>query len=213
MAIREVTTGITADSFEAGTGGTVTVVADEIELRGGGAIRSGTFRSGDAGEVTVSAQRLLVDGTRSQAETVFSRTGVFSDASEIVEFTGERVPATGNAGRVTVVADEIELREGGAISTATLGPGDAGSVTVTASVVTLVDGGSIASFSDGSGEAGSVTIRATDTFRSTGGSMTARSTAARAGDIVITAGRLVQLVDSEVTTSAAAGAHRGRRTS
>jgi filamentous hemagglutinin family protein len=202
-------TGVTADSFQAGAGGTVTVVAEEIELRSGGAIRSGTFRSGDAGEVTVRANRLLVDGARSQAETEFSRTGVLSDASEIVELTGERVPATGDAGKVSVTASDIELREGGTISSATLGPGDAGSVTVAASVVTLVDGGSIASFSDGTGEGGSVTIRADDTFRSTGASVTARAAETNAGDIVITAGRLIDLVDSEVTTSAAEGEGSG----
>ena len=204
-----VTTGVTADSFEAGAGGAVTVAAEEIELRGGGAIRSGTFRSGDAGEVRVTAGRLLVDGRGAEASTQFSRTGILSNASEIVELTGERVPATGNAGRVSVMADEIEIREDGTISSATLGPGDAGSVTVTASVVSLVDGGSIASFSDGAGEGGSVTIRATDTFRSAGGSVTARAAETNAGDIVITAERLIDLDESEVTTSAAAGKGSG----
>ena len=41
--------------------------------------------------------------------------------------------STGDAGRVTVTADTIEIRGGGAISSSTFGAGDAGEVTVTAS--------------------------------------------------------------------------------
>ncbi len=105
-------------------------------------------------------QRLLVDGTRSQANGV-SADRRFSDASEIVEFTGERVPATGNVGRVTVMADEIELREGGLISTATLAAGrcrvgDGDGLRRSS----LVDGGVHQHHSaTAGGEAGSVTSR------------------------------------------------------
>jgi hypothetical protein len=112
-------TGIASDTASSGNAGRVTVRTGTIELRGTGSIASSTFGTGDGGEVVVSANRLLAigDGASSFAS------GVFSTAEE---------GSTGDAGRVMVTADELELRDTGKLSSGTFGPGNGGTIIVKA---------------------------------------------------------------------------------
>jgi large exoprotein involved in heme utilization and adhesion len=57
----------------------------------------------------------------------------------------------------------------------------------------------------GAGAAGTIQIQADETFRSAGGHVTTDSASAGGGAIALTAGRLVQLMDSELTTSVRGG--------
>ena len=96
-----------AEPNSTGRAGTVAVTARELELRNGGAIFSSTFASGDAGQVTVSADRLLISGDDATDFTGIASSNGYS--------------SLGRAGMVAVTARELELRNGGQIFSSTWG--------------------------------------------------------------------------------------------
>jgi len=137
---------VTADSIGTGNAGRSTVVARAIELRDGGAIGSSTFGAGNGGEVTVTTDRLAIVGGPGSS----SATGIFSHAG---------VGSTGDAGRVTVEADVVELRDGGAIGSDIFGTGATAPIAVFAGMLTLEGGGTLRSATI-DGEAGPISISA-----------------------------------------------------
>jgi filamentous hemagglutinin family protein len=148
---------ISTTSYGSGKGGNTTVNAsDSVQVIGfsplnpslGSGISSGVFRSsGDGGVVTVSAGRVTVLNGGNIASVNFG-TGQGGDvtvnATEFVEMIGVvpglLIPTTvattsfnaGNAGKVIINTSRLVLRDGGAVSTATLGTGIAGTVTINA---------------------------------------------------------------------------------
>jgi len=137
-------TGILARSINSsGNGGDVKVfVIDRLELLNGGQISSDVgLGPGDAGNVTVEASELLIDGQSSsivfeELEFEFSgaASGIFSTTQG--SFSGD---ISGNSGNVRVmVTDHLDMNHGGQISTSSnLNGGDAGSVTVETSELTI----------------------------------------------------------------------------
>jgi len=188
-----------------GNAGRVTINASErVNVRNGGVITS--FSVGrDAGEVTVTAPVVLIDGAGS---TFF--TGINSEV---------RPGSIGNAGIVTVDArEELEIRDGGQITSSTLTAGDAGSVMVTADRLTLLEGGQISSSTllESTGAGGDVQVTAreslliagrdTDNLRS--GIFASAEGAANsdepAGNVTVTAGDL-EIRDGGLISSEALG--------
>jgi filamentous hemagglutinin family protein len=151
-------TGITssAEAGSTGSAGAMTVEARELELHGGGRIGSGTFARGNAGAVTVQADRLLAESGSSEFTTF-----IYSSAE---------VGSTGAAGRVTVTAKDLELRDGGQIFSSTFSQGNAGQVTVSTDHL-LASGASVFGFPsaivssaerNSTGAAGTVKVEARD---------------------------------------------------
>jgi large exoprotein involved in heme utilization and adhesion len=174
-------TGIASSAEPGSTGqaGTVAVTARELELRNvGGQISTGTWGPGDAGQITVNADRLLV-----------------AAGSAII--SSAQVGSTGRAGTIAVTARELELR-GGQIDSSTFENGDAGHVTVTAHEMKLHGGGVIASSTFGSGNAGQVTVSADHLLVSPDGaaaftgivSSASRGSTGHAGTVAVTAREL-----------------------
>jgi hypothetical protein len=153
----------------------VKVRAGELEIRDGGEISSGTFGSGNAGTVTVKAERRLhiVGGGASEFST-----GISSSAASTVTPDGIRVTGQGNAGAVNVIvtSGDLEVRDDGEITSAAFGGGDAGKVTVEADRLVL--------------------DRA---------SITTVSASAGGGEIQLLVRDLIDLRDSAITTSVAGG--------
>lgn len=138
----------------AGGAGRVQVTATEsLTLRNGASIVAGARGSGRAGEIEVSTGTLLIDG-RDARQTY---TGIGGDAL-----------GDGTGAAVTVKARQIDLREGGQISSGTFSDADAGSVTVSAEVLRVDGGGNaavssgISTDSGGAGRAGRIDITATE---------------------------------------------------
>ena len=139
-------------------------------VRDGGLISSSTTSAeGAAGEVTVEAGRLLIDGAGSRRPT-----GIISRA------------ATSASGSV--------------------GQGDAGGVRVQAGTIEMVDGGSVSSSADGRGRAGDVVILATDRLIAANASITTSSQTGGGGEIRLQVGDVIDLQDSEISTSVGGGA-------
>jgi filamentous hemagglutinin family protein len=146
------------------TGSMVVRGSDLVEVIGGlsnEANPSGLFNqvagdaTGEGSTLTVDTERLIVNGG-ANISTTTSGTGQGSDliitASELVEVTGysedtgkasglfARVAqgATGSGGTLTLTTDYLNVRDGGQISTSTVGAGHAGNLQVNASEIELV---------------------------------------------------------------------------
>ena len=242
-----ITSNVLPGSTGNGNGGNVTVEANTITVSNSGAIASDTFGLGDAGLVTVTADRISIitdlafedpvaTGISSSTHDAGNAGNVLVNAGEILIRGGPTLGltgigsigfpgSTGSAGKTEVIADRIEINDGGAISGGTSGSGNADEVVVQADEI-IISGqsafricnvcdddfefmpsliGSPAFSSDifsgfEVGEGGSVTVTA-DTIRiSDGGMITARSLSDEdAGDILINASHL-QLDNSSIGT-------------
>ena len=116
-------TGIISGTSPGSTGhaGNIDVtVVDQLSIVNGGIINSSTFSEGNAGNITVNARQLEIDGKGHQDLP----TGIFSDNSS---------ESTGHAGNIDVaVVDQLSIVNGGIINIDTLSEGNAGNITVNA---------------------------------------------------------------------------------
>jgi large exoprotein involved in heme utilization and adhesion len=192
-----------------GNAGSVVIAADRIELLDSGQIFSGTFGIGNGGTVEVTAGSILATGRR-QLGSSFFPSGILATAEP-----GSR----GDAGAVTVTADELEVRKGGVISSDTYAGGNAGKVTVTAGRLLVSGDGSpffTGIFSDANpgsgGDAGAVTVTADDLVIRDG-SIASNTSGAGRGRAVVVAARELRVLDggdiSAETFGTGADAGRG----
>jgi large exoprotein involved in heme utilization and adhesion len=142
-------TGITSQAaFEGlGAGGPVVISArDAIQILGGGMITSDTYGVGHAGNVTVKATSLQLDG----AEHL--------DTARITSRSG--LGAVGNAGVVTVdVADAIVLSNASLITSDSFGLGQAGNISLRSGrEIQVLSDSFVASNAYATGDAGAIEI-------------------------------------------------------
>ena len=162
-AISSTLDGIGSIARGAGNAGNISVVAGastasaiadagDLSIAANGAIWSGTFGSGAAGNIAVSVSgQLTIDGGRA---TSTSPTGIFSVAE---------LKSSGTAGAVTVNAGGLKLFNRGAIASATFGFGNANNVVVSViGALSLTSDAQVLADSErkNSGNAGSVAIAA-----------------------------------------------------
>ena len=155
-----------------------------LQIVNGSSITSDTFSSGNAGDLTVTAGELVMDGLASS-----SFTGITSSTLE----------DHGDAGQVMVTVDGLLQILGGAeISSDTFSTGDAGSVTVSAAELNI-DGQDSAYFTgitsstiDGSGDAGQVLVDVEGLLQISDGAQITSDTlsSGNAGSVTVTAGDL-----------------------
>ena len=156
--------GLATRTYGAAKGGNAIVNSSQsLELSGFspqnprliGGIGTSTFGSGDSGDLTISTQRLRVEGgaalgTRSLGSGSAGTTN--TNAAELIEITGINpitfAPSTlsvtafsaGDAGQLTVKTARLVIREGGRIGSSTFASGNARSVIVNASESIEVSG-------------------------------------------------------------------------
>lgn len=166
-----------------GDAGTVQVlVRDQLELKNGAAIVAGTLGIGDPGTILVKAGSVLIDGSKA----LQTYTGIGGDAL-----------GSGSGAMVRVEAQRLDIREGGAISSATSSTNPAGSVEVIADSV-RVDGNNnarvatgINANSAGPGDAGDVRVAAREVVITNDGSISSSTLdSGRGGRVLIEADRL-----------------------
>jgi filamentous hemagglutinin family protein len=109
-----------------GDGGTVIIDAQNLVLRDGAQISSGTFGNGNGGNLIVNADQIELLGT-----TADSRLGSGLNTSVATE-------ATGNGGTIRVNAQNLVLRDGSQIGAGTSGNGNGGNLIVNADQIELL---------------------------------------------------------------------------
>ncbi|MEQ8384647.1 MAG: filamentous hemagglutinin N-terminal domain-containing protein [Coleofasciculus sp. A1-SPW-01] len=175
---------LSVQSSSSGNAGVLTVETEQLMIRDGGNISALTFDgSGNGGVINIRAKDIELIGTTAD--------GV--DASGLSAGVGEE--ATGNGGTITVETERLTVRDGAQISSSTSGNGNAGAVTIQAEDIELIgatangpsgfsanvgknatgsggnvvvetgglilrDGAKISSSTEGQGDAGSVNVRA-----------------------------------------------------
>jgi filamentous hemagglutinin family protein len=209
---------------QGGDAGSVTVDVSGALVITSGKIDTDTFCSGSAGNVTIRAGTLSIDGSANPE----ALTGIYSDSDG---YAGDYADAGGNAGTVSVyVGGALDLTGGGKIAAATLtaglggdvdvqagsvsidglssgvtaqslGLGDSGNVTIGADSVALTNRGTITTSSLYT-NAGSIVVNASDRLTEEGGSSITTQAAVNGGDITLNVGTLVYLLDSEITAAA-----------
>jgi filamentous hemagglutinin family protein len=144
---------IQAASFAQGDAGSATVRTGHLELGGGSSIfSSALFGSGNAGVVDVHADTIVVRGVRDS-----------KDPFGVTDFTGFSTTAGANAkngGDVRLTAHSILLTDKGAITSLSASGGDAGNVRITADELVIDERSQIISSTTGSGRGGTIDIRA-----------------------------------------------------
>jgi filamentous hemagglutinin family protein len=145
------TLSTSAQKGSTGRGGNLTIKSDRLKLADGAVISSGTFGSGDAGELNVTAQDIEVIG-----EGASSPSGLLANAPK---------GSTGRGGNLTIKSDHLKLVDGAQIASSTFGAGDAGELNVTAQDIEAIGEGEFpsglfASAQEGSsGQGGNLTIK------------------------------------------------------
>jgi large exoprotein involved in heme utilization and adhesion len=117
---------LTTDALGAGRGGSLNVTAGDLSIRNGAFLTSDTYGPGQAGMVQVQADHLLVSNDGGSFLT-----GIFSRALH---------GSTGAAGTIQIIADTLELQDGGQIVTGTFAQGNAGQITVDADRLVITGG-------------------------------------------------------------------------
>jgi filamentous hemagglutinin family protein len=220
-----------------GEGGTVTVTADEVDLRADGAIRSVTFSQGKGGTVRVTADRVtlrsggqissstLEEGTGESGDVVltahealsvsgqsrfFDEDGGVFPPSGVFASTESRRPDARAGGTVRVSSPVIRLADRGEIASESFGGGAGGNVRVTTESLEI-DNAEITTKAEGAGDGGRIRVAADVLELRNHGLITAQSTGAgAAGAVTVEVGdRLLLFEGSEVSTdSAEAGGGR-----
>ena len=125
------------------------------------------------------------------------------EKSQLLPFV--KVLAMPEASRLEV--GKLTISGDAAISTSTAGPGQGGDIQVQARQIELTNNrAAITASSSGSGNAGNIEIHADDTFRSRNSVVSTSSTLSGGGNIALSAGQIVELVDSQITTAVQGGA-------
>jgi large exoprotein involved in heme utilization and adhesion len=115
--------GIFAVTRSGGIGGGVTVQSHDVTILDGARISAVTQGTAPAGNVTVVADSLLIDGKGVPS------TGLFAVGS-----------SSGNAGAIIVEADTVEMINAGQIGAYSQGSGNGGTINVIATDSLLIDG-------------------------------------------------------------------------
>jgi large exoprotein involved in heme utilization and adhesion len=137
-------TGIVASAFViygfgGGDAGQITVSADRIAIANGGSIQSSTEGPGNGGDIVVEAtQALEIHGI---PDDPYRRTGVFADTGFSVDSPGYSPnPEAGDAGNITIDAGRVTIDGAGYIQSGTFGSGNGGSVTVNVDGALVITG-------------------------------------------------------------------------
>jgi filamentous hemagglutinin family protein len=225
-------------SSTTGRGGNVTVTAsDSVSISGRsstgmGSVEfindasSGLFSTAKgrapAGTITVSAQALMMsDGGKISVGTTGpvpkAAAGNIKVGVGTVALTGgalidSSTAGAGPGGTVDVTAGSFTASGGSTVSSNTSATAVGGDIDISAGQILLTEHASLSAKSTGSAvaRAGDVNIRGVNTLRMDSSSITTEATAANGGDIsIFTAGSLIDLVKSQITTSVHSGIGTG----
>jgi len=183
-------TGIFAETNtrNGGDAGNIVVSANNIYIRDGARIDSGTKGQGTGGSVSINAQdTVMVSGLNEDKVSAVS--------------ASSRTATSGDAGTVNLNAKNLIIKPFARLSTSTEGQGLAGNLNVTVDTLRLEGQQAISSASMGSGSAGSIFVTVNDLAELEGASISTEANLAEGGNIQFSAKRLVDLVNSKVTTS------------
>jgi filamentous hemagglutinin family protein len=196
-----------------GQGGTIVINTNALKLSSGGQIATSTFDAGNAGDLNVTAQTIVVTGGNDNFPS-----GLFSKVNS---------GATGNGGNVQINAGNFQISGGAQITADTLGDGNAGNLTIQTQTLELSGftaqgrSGLFAGAIRGSGAGGDLNVTAEQLIVRDGSTISVSNFPSRnsstppgqepVGNLQINA-RLLKLDNGATLTAASAGGDRGNIT-
>ncbi len=130
-----------------GPAGNLIINTDTLQLVADAAIQTSTFSPSAAGNITITASSISMDG-KDQA----SFTGISSEARN------DSGPVTGPGGDILIHAGTMALQNGAEVLASSQTTGDAGNINIQVKDLTLNTGASIASSATSSGDAGGIAL-------------------------------------------------------
>ncbi len=212
------TVSIEADN-DGGDGGNVFLEAKSLTLENGAVISSSTDENKNGGNISIrvadsvnirgsSPLKVYGDLEDGSDDYDYSRYTIRDAFSSIIAGSISPDSDSGNSGTISVTARNINISDGGFITTSTAGGGKAGDITLETDNLELNSNASVTSAStlpENGGEAGTITANA-DSVRVSGNSfLTTEAKGACGGKISVNAGNSLYLHDSEITSSVKQG--------
>ncbi len=112
---------VTANSWGRGRGGNIEMDVGTLNILNGANVTSSAYGSGGGGNILVNSRELLISGVHPEVVgNTLSRSGVASQST----------PKGGDAGRIRIMTEGLEILDGGRISTETFGKGAGGDIEV-----------------------------------------------------------------------------------
>jgi len=123
--------GITANAFDSGDGGDISVWTGSLSILDGGALNTGTIGTGAGGNLVVKATDLVqVIGFNSVSSAPTPTRSILSAATR----------GAGKGGNLTIETARLLIQDGGRVTASTLASGEGGSLSVNASESIEVSG-------------------------------------------------------------------------
>lgn len=177
-------------------GGSAQIEAGTLQIEAGGVLSASTTGANDAGRLDVAVGSLQISGDEVGLLTGFATDVVPDYFAPSTGLSVDALPgATGRAGSINIAAGEILLSYSGTIGAQSFGPGDAGRIDVSADTIEIVDGRPYSPYSGGyyipvtpGGQAGDISLIANTLTLDYGGQIRSSSFGERgSGRIAINA--------------------------
>ncbi|BAY09028.1 two-partner secretion domain-containing protein [Calothrix sp. NIES-2098] len=181
-----------------GSGGSITLTADKLQVFNGGQITSFSLGQGNAGNINLQVKNIDVEGI-SQPLTNGQILPSAIAASSTTNF---------NAGTVNITSDIVKVRNGAEVTVSNTGTGDAGNLNITANKIFLDNAANLRSEVNGGGQ-GDIHLNANDVLLLRHGSniITNALGTSTGGNINIKAGSIVAVPkeNSDISANAVLG--------
>ena len=154
---------ISANTLNSSSGGNVEISTPVLTVLDGGNISAASLNDGDAGDITIDANRVEVGGRGENGQFVSTIEVSVGTLGSTLNFLGSvnDANATGNGGELNLNADRLTVRDGARVTGLALGTGSAGDLNITAGELVLENQGSI-NASTSSGLGGNLNLQAQD---------------------------------------------------
>lgn len=132
-----------------GQGGDIRITTDSLSFTNGGALFANTNGEGDAGNVTIDARDVFLDGVGRNGES----SGLYTSTDR---------EAGGRGRDIIINTDSFRIANGAIVDAETFNTYPGGSITINANNFTATSGGELVTTASSSGQAGDITLNVTD---------------------------------------------------
>jgi len=183
--------GLSSNSYDSGSAGSISLSTDSLSLTSGGQINTNTFGTGSGGEINIVAkENVSLSGFAENMDHSFTSSGIYS-----------RTYGSGNAGNILMDVGSLAIKGGGRIDSSTRkgSTGNGGQVNISAGNAISISGfarnsngkvlsSGLSSNSWGSGNAGNISLSTGSLSLTSGGWISADTHGSGAGgEVSITA--------------------------
>ena len=192
-------------SFSGAAAGDVVLNTGSLFIRDGANISTTTFSDGPGGTLTVNATDVIEisgSGTRQPFGVPVELPSSLVSSSGREDFPG--LVGNGAAGALQVTANQLIIRDGGAIAINSLGSGDAGTLNATANQIRLDNGGTLNAATN-TGAGGNIELQTPILLLRQGSNINTDAGNADGGNIGIDTLFLIALENSDITANAQQG--------